>query len=357
MSPDNSTPIARSATITSLRVSVLSLLFGLLTGLAATAGLAQDHDHGATPATNTSDAHAQHTATGDSTQDTSEAIDNSDTSDHSEHNAMPASNVGDAHTDHGDTAAPMNMDMNNRNTLTNNLRDPHAYSNGLERGEGPYAVEGPGLHLADEMYFGGLRMNRLERLFVDGADSTLYDAQFWFGSSYDQLVIKAEGEFVNESFEGGDTDVLWSHAILGFWNTQLGIRNETGEGPDRNWLAIGMQGIAPYWFEVDATAYLGSGGRTAFNIEAEYELLLTQRLILEPRLEMNFYGENDRARNVGSGLSDSSVGLRLKYQINRQIIPYFGVEQVRQYGDTAKFTDSKSGDSDTRWVAGLRFWF
>ncbi|MBL4891226.1 MAG: copper resistance protein B [Rhizobiaceae bacterium] len=240
---------------------------------------------------------------------------------------------------------------------TSQQRDPHAYSNGLQRGSGPYAVDGPGLHLADEMNFGGFRMNRLEQLYQDGADATVYDIQAWFGNSYDQLVVKAEGDFSDDRLEESDTDILWSHAIYSFWNTQVGVRHQSGEGPDRNWLAFGVQGIAPYWFEVDATAYLGSGGRSSLNIEADYELLITQRLVLQPRVEANFYGEDDRARGLGSGLSDSSVGLRLKYQINRQLVPYIGVEQARMYGDTAKFSVGPKSASQTRWLAGLRFWF
>lgn len=322
---EGASPILRLRNKAGRYMMVLSLIFSLFAAIAATTGFAQDHDHAASSAADDAqDAHAQHEVVDAPAEVTSTAVD------HSAH------------------AAPLSDE---------NLRDPHAYSNGLKMGEGPYAVGGPGMHMADEMYFGGLRMNRLERLFLDGADATLYDTRFWYGSSYDRLVIKAEGEFAGSSFEGGETDLLWSHAVTGFWNTQLGVRNQTGEGPDRNWLAIGMQGVAPYWFNVDVTAYLGTAGRTAVNIEAEYDWLLTQKLVLEPRLEMNLYGKDDRARNTGSGLSNTSVGLRLKYRINRQLVPYFGVEHVRLYGDTAKFTLSETGDSDTRWVAGLRFWF
>ena len=308
MRTSESIPVVRPHINTGHCTSIAALLLALLTGIPATLQ-AQDHDHTAAPVV----------------------------VDHSAHSEMPAGSAD---------IIPVET-----------LRDPHAYSNGLRMGEGPYAVGGPAMHMADDMLFGGLRVDRLEHVFRDGSDASVYDAWFWYGSSYDRLLIKAEGEFADNSFEGSETDVLWSHAISSFWDTQVGVRNQTGEGPDRNWLAVGMRGIAPYWLHVDITAYLGAGGRTALNIETEYEWLLTQRWVLQPRLEMNLYGKNDRARNVGSGLSDTAAGLRLKYQITRQIVPYIGVEEVRQYGDTARYSDHEEGSSDTRWVAGLRFWF
>jgi copper resistance protein B len=106
------------------------------------------------------------------------------------------------------------------------------------------------------------------------------------------------------------------------------------------------------------TAYLGEGGRTAINIEAEYELLLTQRLVLQPRAELNVYGKDDRNNDIGSGLSDISLGLRLRYEFSRQFAPYIGVEWTDSYGDTADYRRAAGADvSDTQFVAGVRFWF
>jgi len=117
-------------------------------------------------------------------------------------------------------------------------------------------------------------------------------------------------------------------------------------------------GLAPYWFELDAAAYLGAGGRTALRFEAEYELLITQRLILQPRIELNAYGKSDPDRGIGSGLSDVAAGLRLRYEITRQFAPYIGVEWVSRYGETKDLLREAGGrGSDTRLVAGVRFWF
>ena len=136
------------------------------------------------------------------------------------------------------------------------------------------------------------------------------------------------------------------------------MRYDSGVGPDRKWLAFGVQGLAPYWFEVDATVYAGEQGRSAFRLEAEYELLLTQKLILQPRIETNFYGRRDAARELGSGLSDLAAGVRLRYEIRRELAPYVGIERSGKFGETADFARAAGHDSqETRVVAGLRFWF
>lgn len=119
-----------------------------------------------------------------------------------------------------------------------------------------------------------------------------------------------------------------------------------------------MQGLAPYWFEVEATAYVGENGRSAVRAEASYDLLFTQRLILQPNVEINLYGKNDPAREIGSGLSDVDFGLRLRYEIRRQFAPYVGVSWQRKFGKTADFAraDGKA-TRDTRFVVGVRIWF
>lgn len=238
-------------------------------------------------------------------------------------------------------------------------RDPHAYSGGYTLESGPYARPGPReLRMADEHNFGALLIDRLERVYTDNGDSTAYDAQAWFGRDYDRLVLKAEGDVARGRLQDARTEALWGHAVATFWDTQLGARWDSGVGPDRGWLAFGIQGLAPYWFNVDATAYAGNGGRTALRLGAEYEMLLTQKLILQPRVEMNLYGKQDTAREIGSGLSDATAGLRLRYEFTRQIAPYVGVEWARKFGGTADFVRAAGEDTqNTQLVAGLRFWF
>lgn len=237
-------------------------------------------------------------------------------------------------------------------------RDPHAYSDGYTLTEGPYAQPGPRqLKLADEHAFWSVLGDRLE--YREDSESTVYDVQTWYGTTYDRFVIKAEGDIADGTLEESSTDLLWGHAFNAFFDTQLGVRlDQFNEGKDRQWLAFGVQGLAPYWFEVDVTAYVGDDGRTALSAEAEYELLLTQRLILQPRAELNLYGKDDADNGLGSGLSDLAVGLRLRYEFSRQFAPYIGVEWTDTYGDTADYRRAVGQDtSGTQFVAGLRFWF
>lgn len=238
-------------------------------------------------------------------------------------------------------------------------RDPHAYSGGYTLDKGPYALPGSQrLRLGDEHNFGSVLFDRLERAYNRNGNATVYDAQAWFGRDYDRLVIKAEGNVAKGKVQEARTEVLWGHAIASFWDTQLGVRYDSGIGPDRGWLAFGVQGIAPYWFNVNAAAYVGNNGRTALRLAAEYELLLTQKLILQPRAEINIYGKNDEARDIGSGLSNGTVGLRLRYEINRQFAPYIGVERSNALGNTADLVRAAGEPTGkTLWVAGVRMWF
>ncbi len=237
-------------------------------------------------------------------------------------------------------------------------RDPHAYSGGYTLTEGPYAQSGPRqLKLADEHVFWAVIGDRFE--YQEDNETTVYDLQAWYGTTYDRLVIKAEGDIADGTIEESATDLLWSHALTAYFDTQLGVRfDQYEEGKDRQWLALGIKGLAPYWFELDVTAYVGDGGRTALSAEAEYELLLTQRLILQPRAELNLYGKDDPDNGIGSGLSDLALGVRLRYEFSRQFAPYIGVEWTSTYGDTADYRRAAAEDrSDTQIVAGLKFWF
>ncbi|MDO8703689.1 MAG: copper resistance protein B [Sulfuricaulis sp.] len=231
-------------------------------------------------------------------------------------------------------------------------RDPHAYSGGYDFGP----ISPP--RMGDVHNFHGLMIDRLERIRTRDNSYTEYDLQAWFGRDYDRAVLKAEGEVDGGRLHDARTELLWGHAIAAYWNTQLGVRHDGGIEPSRTWLAFGVQGLAPYWFEMDITGYIGEHGRTALSVEAEYELLLTQKLILQPRLEANFYGKRDAERELGSGLSDLVAGVRLRYEIRREFAPYVGVERSGKFGGTADFARDKGNQAmATRVVAGLRFWF
>lgn len=269
-----------------------------------------------------------------------------------DHSGMGGMNQGGNTMNHGE----MNMQGG---SAPADARDPHTYSGGYTLDSGPYVLPASQrLRLADEHNFGALLVDRLERSYTRDSNATAYDAQAWFGRDYDRLVFKAEGDIAKGELQEARTELLWGHAIAAFWDAQLGGRYDSGVGPDRGWLAFGVQGLAPHWFEIDATAYLGNHGRTALRLSAEYELLLTQKLILQPRIEINLYGKNDPVRDIGSGLSDALAGLRLGYQFTRQFAPYAGIEWAGRFGETANFARAageKTGE--TRRVAGVRFWF
>lgn len=209
----------------------------------------------------------------------------------------------------------------------------------------------------DRARFGFFAFDRLEHRAGDG-NSAAWSAQGWFGGDLDKLWFRSEGEHRDGKFEHADAELSWSRAIAPFWDGQVGVRHDFGRGPDRTWAALGVQGLAPYWFELAATAYVGAQGRTALRVEAEYEALLTQRWVLQPRVEINAYGKDDPALRIGSGLSDAAFGLRLRYEIRREFAPYVGVEWSRRFGRSADFARADGHDAgELQWVAGVRFWF
>ncbi|MCB1727488.1 MAG: copper resistance protein B, partial [Gammaproteobacteria bacterium] len=151
---------------------------------------------------------------------------------------------------------------------------------------------------------------------------------------------------------------LYSRAIAPYWDLQVGWRHDIRPKPDRDWLAIGFEGLAPYWFEVDAAAFIGEGGQVGARLEAEYEWMFTQRWVLSPELKVNLHTKNDEATGTGSGLSDTELGLRLRYEIRREFAPYIGVNWVKKYGNTADFARDEGEDTDdVQFVAGVRAWF
>jgi copper resistance protein B len=251
-------------------------------------------------------------------------------------------------------SAGMTMDHGNMQggTAPPDARDPHAYADGLSFGPHRHMMH------SDQQSFAALLVDRLEAVRTPDATHGAYELEARYGRDYDRAVLKAEGEFADGRLEDARTELLWSHAVATYWDTQLGVRHDSGEHPGRNWLAFGVQGLAPYWFEIDATAYVGDEGRSALRLSAEYELLLTQRLVLQPRVEANLYGKRDAERALGAGLSNAVAGLRLRYEIKREFAPYIGVEYAATFGDTADYAEAAGEDAgQTRWVAGLRFWY
>ena len=176
----------------------------------------------------------------------------------------------------------------------------------------------------------------------DGQNAREWEGRFWYGTATNRLTIKSEGEAENANGgSSGRVEALWSHAITPFWDLQLGARRDFGTGPKRNWAAFGIEGMLPYRIELEATGYVGPSGRTALGLKAEYDLLLTQRLVFTPELEASLYGKSDSERGIGSGLSSGSLSLRLRYEVTRQFAPYVGVSFERKFGQTADYASGR----------------
>ncbi|GFM78637.1 copper resistance protein B [Pseudomonas cichorii] len=199
---------------------------------------------------------------------------------------------------------------------------------------------------------------KLEWQDADDGSALNWEAQGWIGGDVDRLWLRTEGERTNGKTEEAEVHALWGHAISPWWDLVGGVRQDFKPGNPQTWAAFGIQGLALYNFEAKATAYLGEGGQTAARLEGDYDILLTNKLILQPTAEFNFYGKNDPLRGVGSGLSESEVGLRLRYEIRPQFAPYVGVSWNRSYGKTADYAREEGEDnSEARLVVGVRVWF
>lgn len=221
------------------------------------------------------------------------------------------------------------------------------------------AMPGVGMAMADNDIFYQVLFDQLEyvRSRPGSENGLAWDAQIWVGRDFDKLWLKTEGERI-EGQSGGRVEALWSHAVAAFWDAQLGIRHDFGGGKSRQWLAAGVQGVAPYLFDIEATAYVGPSGRTAARLKANYGFRLTQVVFLTPEIETNIYGKSDRERGIGSGVSDVSLGLRLRYEIRREIAPYIGFSWTRKLGRTADFArEAEQSPTERQLVAGVRVWF
>ncbi|WDF95976.1 MULTISPECIES: copper resistance protein B [Aeromonas] len=238
-------------------------------------------------------------------------------------------------------------------------RDPHEYSDGLTLSSGPSLFEGrEKLSLADEHVFSSMLVDRLEYSSGREENYANYKALAWIGKDYQKIWFKSDGEYKN-SLQETENQILYGYAISSYWDVLMGARYDTYKArSDKGWLALGIQGLAPYWFELDSSLFVDSHGLALLSLEAEYDLLLTQKLILQPQVSVNIYSKDDSDMSVGRGVSDLSAGLRLRYEINRQFAPYIGVEWKTLAGGTYDIAkDNEESTSDTRFITGARFWF
>ena len=203
-----------------------------------------------------------------------------------------------------------------------------------------------------------LKADQLEARDTDDGTVTAWEGHFWAGRDLNKLWIKTEGERSSEGTESVEFQLLYSRAIDANWDLQLGLRHDAKPEPERNWAVLGFYGVSPYWFEIDSAIFIEEDGQANLRFEAEYEFMLTQKWVLSPEVEINWFSEEDDELGIGSGVANFEAGLRLRYEITRQFAPYVGVNYERLVGDTEDIAEAAGEDtSETQLVAGLRFWF
>lgn len=201
--------------------------------------------------------------------------------------------------------------------------------------------------------------DRLEGRFADEVDTYVWDMQGWYGGDIQRLWIKTEGEGEQgESPESAELQALFSKRFVPFWDWQIGIRHDFEPRPNRSHAVIGLQGVVPYKFEWDSALFVSEEGDITARIEAEYDLRITQRLVLQPRLELNAAESDVPELGLGSGLNSTELGIRLRYEFKREFAPYIGLSWEKRYGETAELARLEGEDTSvTFFVVGLRAWF
>jgi copper resistance protein B len=196
---------------------------------------------------------------------------------------------------------------------------------------------------------------------TDGHTGGHYDLKFWYGNDNNRLYLKAAGEIEQSQLQQHSTSALWWRPFSPFWNTVAGINlegNETRKSlaqKSQIWLAGGISGLAPYWFDLDAMAYVSTRGHSRFELHGRYDLYITQKLVLQPELELMAYGKTDASYAYGAGLAQISSAVRVRYDIWPQFSPYIGVERERSLGKTADFHSAQTGQ--TKLLLGVQFWY
>ena len=219
----------------------------------------------------------------------------------------------------------------------------------------PGAARGQAMAMNDRVVYTYVSFDELEYRAGSEERPVELDALAWIGGDFNRVWVKARGERSTRGGTGeGEGQLLYGRVVAPFWDLQAGLRFDTrfggGEGRARGLLAIGLQGLAPYWFEVESALFVSQEGDVSARVQASFDLLFTQRLILEPELELDLAVQDVPEFGVVSGLSAVEVGVRVRYEIVRELAPYVGVAWESHGGEGA------GAERGTSLVAGLRWW-
>lgn len=216
----------------------------------------------------------------------------------------------------------------------------------------------------DSQWFGSVLVDQMEYRMKEGDDTVRWDAVGWYGGDYDRLWIKTEGDWRTSGERGGEAEAqaLYGRLIAPFWDLQVGLRHDQYSGTDfdrsRSFLVLGIHGLAPYWFELEPAVFISQDGDISARLTATYDMLLTQRLALQSRIDVDAALQSVEKFGVGTGVNNVGLGLRLRYEVIREVAPYLGIHYLSRTGETADMTRA-GGDSahEVALVAGIRFWF
>ncbi len=201
-------------------------------------------------------------------------------------------------------------------------------------------------------------LDQFEWQFVHGEQGPRWDSSSWIGGDINRIWFRTEGEALSGTVEEAEAQVLYGRSFARWWDVVAGVRFDARPKPSHTWLALGVQGLAPQFIDLQATLYVGESGHLAGRFELEHDLHITQRTILQPLIELSFAGFDDADRGIGKGLSTAEVGFRVRYEFKRELAPYAGVVWHRKVFGTGDFTRAEGGDvGGWHLVTGLRLWF
>jgi len=206
--------------------------------------------------------------------------------------------------------------------------------------------------MGDNPLFAKLTIDELERQDND-EKNTAWDTNLWIGYDLDKLYFYTEGEKPKDGTTESENQLVYSRAIAPYWDIQFGVGYDKTEEDSQTWGVVALQGLAPYFFETRGALLIGDSGNVGLRLEAEYEALLTQKLILTPSIATDLYSKDNLSMGLGKGLSNITAGARLRYEIRREFAPYVGVEWSKNFGNTADISPL----DETYAVAGVRIWF